>query len=295
MSFEKLVASILAGNLVSEEAKQELFMADASNLDAKNQGGLFVNVSGHLIMLICKERDIVFEGINRIDLPKLRNAYAYQARFTAPAGAEFNCMCITQLPQVGTGSFQFLAGSIDHLASTEGCAACDYSGGCESCDRTQMTKLAPPGSGLGLKESEAGLITALGQGTYDALIDLYRSYHEFRRQAQNGASQNLATAELPPEMPEPMLQLYMTDLPVIDYALALLRRAARKAQDPESATAHKLADCLHVEDSMNIIQAQLKGFRAFVARVKADPKGMADRFRQQESEDDPENGNEDDN
>jgi hypothetical protein len=96
-------------------------------------------------------------------------------------------------------------------------------------------------------------------------------------------------------MPEPMRQLYMTDLPVIDYALALLRRAARKANDPESATAHKLVDCLHVEDSMNIIQAQLKGFRAFVARVKADPKGMADRFRQQQSDDEPENGSDEDN
>ncbi|MFZ4646685.1 MAG: hypothetical protein ACOYNP_13105 [Gemmataceae bacterium] len=294
MSFENIVASILEGKFVNEEAKHELFMADASNPDVKNQG-LFANVSGHLIMLICKERGIVFEGINLIDLPKLRNAYAYQARFTSRAGAEFNCMCISEIPQVGTGSFQFLAGSIDHLASTEGCSACDYSGGCESCDRTQMTKLAPPGSGLGLKESEAGLISALGQGTYDSLIDLYGSYHEFRRQLQGGAAQNDPTAELPVEMPEPMRQLYMTDLPVIDYALALLRRAARKANDPESATAHKLVDCLHVEDSMNIIQAQLKGFRAFVARVKADPKGMADRFRQQQSEDEPENGSDEDN
>jgi hypothetical protein len=50
-----------------------------------------------------------------------------------------------------------------------------------------------------------------------------------------------------------------------------------------------------VEDSMNIIQAQLKGFRAFVARVKADPKGMADRFRQQQSEEEPENGSDEDN
>lgn len=284
MPFDAILEAVLAGKTVPDESKKELLTADANNLDGKSHG-LFANVTSHLVMLICKEKGISFEGIVHLDMPKLRNAHAYQANFRGKDGGEFNCMCVSQIPQVGAGSFQFLSGSLDHLASTEGCPSCDYLAGCEACDRAQMAKLAPPGSGLGLKESEAGLIQAMGRETFDSLMDLYRSYHDFRREAQSRAK-NQTEGEAPLDLPEPVRQLYMSDLAVIDFVIGLVRRASRKAADPESPAGKKLADCHHVDETFNMVKAQLKGFRAFVARVKADPKSVMEQLGEQEEEGD---------
>lgn len=291
MPFDAIVEAILEGKTVPEESKMELFRADASHSDSKSHG-LFSNVAGHLVMVVCKDKGITFEGITHLTLPKLRNAHAYRADFRGRDGSEFNCMCVSQIAQVGTGSFQFLSGSLDHLASDEGCPACDYLGGCEACDRAQMAKLAPPGSGLGLRESEAGLAKAMGPETLESLLDFYRSYHDFRRDAQEKAKEP-SGAEAPPlDMPEPMRQLFMADLAVIDYALGMLRRVSRRAGDPESHPGKKLADCHHVEETFNLLHTQLKGFRSLVARVKADPKGMMDHLSKQQGNE--ETGDDDD-
>lgn len=291
MPFDAIVEAVLEGKTVPEESKVELFRADASNSDG-NSHGLFSNVTAHLVMVVCKDKGITFEGITHLNLPKLRNAHAYRADFRGRDGSEFNCMCVSQMAQVGAGSFQFLSGSIDNLASEEGCPACDYMGGCEACDRAQMAKLAPPGSGLGLRETEGGLSRAMSPATLESLLDLHRSYHEFRREAQARAKEPTGADAPPLDMPEPMRQLFMADLAVIDYTLAMLRRASRRAGDPESHPGQKLAGCHHVEETFKLLQIQLKGFRSLVARVKADPKGMMDHLSKQQGED--EAGDDDD-
>jgi hypothetical protein len=125
----------------------------------------------------------------------------------------------------------------------------------------------------------------MGRETFDSLMDLYRSYHDFRREAQSRAKTS-TDGEAPLDLPEPVRQLYMSDLAVIDFVIGLVRRASRKANDPESPAGKKLADCHHVDETFNMVKAQLKGFRAFVARVKADPKSVMEQLGEKEEEGD---------
>lgn len=284
MPFSDIIDAVLTGKPVPDESKKELFQADANQTDG-NSHGLFANVASHLVMVVCKEKGISFEGIDHLDIPKLRNAHAYRANFRGKDGDEFNCMCVSEIPQVGAGSFQFLSGSIDHLASIEGCPSCDYLGGCEACDRAQMAKLAPPGSGLGLRESSDGLARAMGRESLDSLMEFFRSYHEFRREGRH-KGKGQPGAPLPFDMPEPIRQLYMADLAVIDFVIGLVRKTATKAADPESAAGKKLAGCRHLTETFRLVQSHLKGFRAFAERVKADPKGMMEHLGDQDDEED---------